>query len=101
MNGEECSVPDVSYTDTPPFDPQQYRAYVGDLDFTDEQKDELLRTLFSIMSSFVRLGFSVEAVQYVLPALAQNASETESDGLQGFIASPQFNDDAGDAAERD
>lgn len=101
MNGKDVSVSELSYTDTPPFDPRDYYADLGDVDFTDEQKDELLRTLFSIMSAFVDLGFGVDSVQYLLPALAQNSSETESGEVQGILATPQFNWAADDAAEKD
>lgn len=100
MSGNEISGTEASYTDMPPFDPQNYRPYVDDLDLSAEQKDELLRTLFSIMSAFVRLGFDVDSVQHVLPALAQKSSEMDSGEVQGIIASPQFNV-AADAAERD
>lgn len=43
-----------------PFDPARYRAEVDGFDITDEQKDELLTTLWSIMRSFVELGFTVD-----------------------------------------
>lgn len=42
------------------FDPERYRSEVDRFDITEEQKQELLLTLWSIMQSFVELGFSVD-----------------------------------------
>ena len=42
------------------FDPAKYRAEVDGFDITEEQKQELLLTLWSIMRSFVELGFTVD-----------------------------------------
>lgn len=38
----------------------KYRAELADLRLTEEQETELLTTLWSIMSAFVELGFSVD-----------------------------------------
>ena len=42
------------------FDPSKYRAEVDQFDITEAQKQELLITLWSIMRSFVELGFNVD-----------------------------------------
>lgn len=43
------------------LDAAKYAPYVDDFDITDDQKQELLKTLWAIMRSFVELGFSVGA----------------------------------------
>lgn len=65
-----------------PLDVQKYREHVDDLDLTEEQKVELLRTLWWIMSAFVDLGFSADSVQHVLPAFAQLTSEIRADEVR-------------------
>lgn len=47
----------------PDFD--KYRSLVAELDLTDEQKDELIQTLWSIMGSFVDRAFGNDPVQQV------------------------------------
>lgn len=37
----------------------RYKAELTDLDMTDEQQEEFLRTLWDILSTMVRLGFDV------------------------------------------
>lgn len=45
------------------FDPSKYRCYLEDTGLTEEQQDEYLRLLWSIMITFVDLGFGVDSVQ--------------------------------------
>jgi hypothetical protein len=56
------------------FDATRYYKYVEDFDLTEEQKVELLKTLFSIMSAFVEIGFGVDSVQRLFPALGASAA---------------------------
>ena len=48
------------------FDAEKYRSEVEQFDITEVQKQELLTTLWSIMSSFVDLGFSVDVCAALL-----------------------------------
>ena len=48
------------------FDPAKYRAEVDAFDITEEQKQELLLILWSIMRSFVELGFNVDVCSALL-----------------------------------
>ncbi len=48
------------------FDPDKYRSEVEQFDITEAQKQELLTTLWSIMRSFVELGFSVDVCAALL-----------------------------------
>jgi hypothetical protein len=69
-------------TGTLQFDAGKYRAHVDDLDLTEEQKAELLGTLWWIMATFVDLGFRVDSVQCLLPAFTEAASHPESGALR-------------------
>ncbi|HMN15272.1 MAG TPA: hypothetical protein PKD55_23390, partial [Bellilinea sp.] len=50
-------------------DTYKYEEALGDFDLTEDQADELLRTLFDIMRSFVELGVSVDVCGQILPDL--------------------------------
>lgn len=51
------------------------------MDMTDAQKIELLQTLWSIMRSFVELGFSVKLCDPIIESFTQ-AANLLSDGVQ-------------------
>jgi hypothetical protein len=61
------------------FDIEKYRQDLEDFDLTDEQTRELLRTLWSIMTNFVELGFGVDSVQYLLAQNSQHPSQSHCD----------------------
>lgn len=48
------------------LDPARYRADVDQFDISEEQKQELLTILWSIMRSFVELGFDVDVCSMLL-----------------------------------
>lgn len=55
-------------------DIQKYRRYVDHFDLTEEQKVELIRTVWRIMESFVHRAFGVDPVQQLkLPAPGKDA----------------------------
>ena len=58
------------------FDPGRYAAELALFDLTDAQKHELLLTLWSIMRSFVELGFTMD----VCGALWDDALPFSDDG---------------------
>lgn len=64
------------------LDADKYREHVDDLNLTEEQKLEFLKTLWWIMSAFVDLGFRVDAVQLLLPALGEDSLSAESDTIE-------------------
>ncbi len=70
------------------FDADKYLEHVEDFQMTEAQKVEFLRTLWDIMSTFVRLGFGVESV---LPTIFQKALESSADGLEGNVPTHEFN----------
>jgi len=75
----------------PPIDIDRYRSELTHLDLSEAQEAELLRTLYFIMAAFVDLGFGVDSVTRVLPALADFSSSAESDALE-VTGSTQDND---------
>lgn len=49
------------------FDPSRYSADMEEFDLTEEQERELLATLWSIMRSFVELGFEGDVGSTLFP----------------------------------
>lgn len=70
----------MSSDDVSDFDPDRYRAHLAELTLTEEQETELLRILFSIMRTFVEIGFAVEDCGQLLEAF-EEAVGVEGDGL--------------------
>ena len=68
---------DEDQGDVSVLDMDRYREHVAEFDLTEEQKTELLRTLWSIMKSFVDLGFGVDSVQHILPVFAGDQTRSE------------------------
>jgi hypothetical protein len=60
---------------TPALDLEAYRPALSELSLTREREDELLQTLWSIMSAFVDLGFGLDSVQTIFNAGAGCATE--------------------------
>lgn len=56
------------------FDASGYLADLDGIDITDQQKAELLATLWSIMASFVRLGFEVKICEQIFEVELKNPS---------------------------
>jgi hypothetical protein len=59
-------------------DVEKYQAFLDGADMTEEQKDEFLQALWSIIVSFVELGFGVHPVQ----AAGEKAAEFESNSMK-------------------
>lgn len=81
MNTEPSSIAAVPRCSPPPFDAAKYRQHLEGLDLTEEQQAELLTILWRILATFVDLGFGVDSVQMLLPALADASAEDEADQL--------------------
>lgn len=47
------------------LDIERYQSYLDGLDVSDERKEEFLRAMFSIVITFVGLGFGVHPLQQV------------------------------------
>lgn len=59
-------------------DLRKYRAYLDDTDLSEEQKLELLQTLWSILSAFVDQGFGVDSVLLAQPQHREGTAETDA-----------------------
>lgn len=55
-----------AYTSPPAFDPDKYRIYLENSELTEDQQREYLEILWSIMMTFVELGFGLDSVQQAL-----------------------------------
>lgn len=83
--------PDNRMIGTPPLDVNKYRSHVENFDLTEEQKLELLETLWSIMTAFVDLGFGADAVQYIFRDTGANSLNSDGDEGEGTMPSSRFN----------
>ena len=61
----------------PKLNPEDYLHQLDEVDLTDAQKIELLQTLWHIMATMVDIGFGVDSVQSVLPALFEQEKGTD------------------------
>ncbi|SEN41815.1 hypothetical protein [Nitrosomonas marina] len=60
------------------FKPDNYRHHLDEFDLTQEQQNELLESLWTIMSTLVDIGWGVDTVQILLPELfAEVAPDSE------------------------
>lgn len=73
----------------------RYRADLTELRLSEEQERELLETLWSIMSSFVEMGFSVD-VWGLLFEEFNDASATDSDRVR-LLSSPSMETPSADS----
>jgi len=79
---EEYLDTDISTTNdtTAPLklEPDDYRHHLDDFDLTEEQQNELLLSLWHIMSTLVDIGWGVDTVQLLLPDIfAKVAPDSE------------------------
>lgn len=60
------------------FNADEYRDYVRDMNLSEEQETELLRTLWSIIVQFVDLGFGIESVGRAVKRAAEQSESAPS-----------------------
>lgn len=90
---------DVPLGPSPRLDIEKYREHMDGLDLTEVEQEELLRTLWWIMASFVQLGFGVDSVQSVLPAFAEASSPVALNGVDK-LEGPSGSDGINTASEK-
>ncbi len=56
------------------FEPDDYRHHLNDFDLTEDQQNELLQTLWSIMNTMVDIGWGVDTVQMFFPDIFANVA---------------------------
>jgi hypothetical protein len=59
-------------------DLREYLPYLGDMHLSEDQKIELLQTLWSILSAFVDQGFGVDSVHLAQPQHQDGTAETDA-----------------------
>lgn len=69
-------------------DVEKYQSFLDGADMTEEQKEEFLQALWSIVVSFVELGFGVHPVQ----AAGEKAAEFESNSMKYTFNLLSFDD---------
>ena len=74
-----------------PLDADKYRPYLEEFDLTEDQKDELLLTLWHILRTFVDIGFGLDSVQMIFPAMVEKARAGSVDPLEETIGTEPFN----------
>jgi hypothetical protein len=65
-----------------------YLPMIDDLDCSEAQKIEFLEALWSIMTSFVALGFGVDSVQLLFPDIFENPSNAPGDMVSSRDTQP-------------
>lgn len=60
------------------FDAGKYLEHANDFEMSEEEKAELLSILWSIMCSFVELGFSLDSVSLLELCAHQDADEVKA-----------------------
>lgn len=73
------------------LDIKKYQSHVEDFDLTEEQKIELLQTLWTIMETFVDIGFGVDAVQLLFHYNETNSKKSVSDDVGEITPTSHFN----------
>ena len=63
------------------LDTDRYLPELEEFDITEDQKIEMLQTLWSLMRAFVDIGWGVDSIHHVLPDLAAITSESDADEI--------------------
>ncbi|MCI0667485.1 MAG: hypothetical protein L0Y43_05470 [Methylococcaceae bacterium] len=74
-----------------PMDVKKYARHVEGFDLTQEQKVELLETLWSILTAFVDLGFGADSVQCLFRDVRPNSLHSGGDPVEDNGPSNDFN----------
>ncbi len=83
------------------LDPEDYREQMGEMDFTPEQAQEFLTTLWNIMSTMVDIGWGVDTVQMFLPDIFENTGPDSDNSVKRKDSLQLFNNAAKTPTERD
>ena len=64
------------------LDPERYRSHLESFEMTNAEQDELLQTLWNILSTFVDIGFGLDSVQNLFSGIIEKAMHDEQVPLQ-------------------
>ena len=70
---------------------EKYRSRVEKFDITEQQKGELLQTLWDIMRRLAEIGYGIDSVDRCIPALKEISSELARDALEQTENMATFN----------
>jgi hypothetical protein len=59
------------------FQPEKYREYLDETDWSDKVKDEYLYTLWNMMSTFVDIECGLDPVQTAIPSVGRLYAESK------------------------
>ena len=79
-------------------DVDAYQAYLEDTDLSDAQKREMIEALWSIVVSFVELGFGVHPVQEACGKLTEIEAESPKQDGDRVYSKHGLNEEFGQAA---
>ena len=80
---------------------EDYREQMEEMDFTEEQAQEFLQTLWNIMSTMVDIGWGVDTVQMFLPDIFEKAGPDSDNSVKQKGSLQLFNNAAKTPTERD
>lgn len=70
----------------PRLQAEKYKAHLDEMDLSDHQARELLETLWSIMVTFVDIGWGVDSLTIAMPGIFEAESK---DGHTGAITTKE------------
>ncbi|VAW44567.1 hypothetical protein MNBD_GAMMA03-677 [hydrothermal vent metagenome] len=65
----------------PILDIEEHRADLAQFNYTKEQEDELIKSLWGLVCTAIDTGFGLDAVSMIIPAFTEKALECESQEL--------------------
>ncbi|PTN12485.1 hypothetical protein [Nitrosomonas aestuarii] len=80
------------------LEPDAYRHHLDEFDLTQDQQNELLSSLWAIMSTMVDIGWGVDTVQILLPDIYAEVAP-DSEKLLESQDAPEF-DQAADTHKK-
>lgn len=75
-----------------PLNVDKYLSDIEEFDLSEEQAQELLRTLYTIMARFVELGFDLDPIQQILSSIDEYSLSSPSDQIDSNQLTMRFND---------
>ncbi len=83
------------------LDPDEYREDLAEFGLSKQQENELLQTLWNIMSIMVDIGWGVDTVQMFLPGLFEKDSQDSGKLIQQKSTQKAFSQSAKSSAEKE
>lgn len=74
-------------------DVEKYQAFLDDTDLSETQKEQLIEALWSIIVSFVELGFGVHPVQEACGQLPETETERGKSDADALYSKDGLSDD--------